>query len=241
MASVIGPNITVFAVPATRPSIACGVYVCTAVTAATSVHGRPTPITTEAATVPGHHGRQRPRQPAANRTAPVTPTAISPWRRTSRPTTSPASSDPPPCALASTPRKVDGSARPVTTTSYSAAVVKPDIAMDAAASATGTRTARRASSAASPSRTPAAGAVGRAGSARVRRSAPYRAATSTGTTAASTATTCPPRHAYRPAPASGATSFMPSCALDRQPLTSASRAGGSAAGSSAVSPASTST
>lgn len=48
----------------------------------------------------------------------------------------------------------------------------------------------------------------------------------------------PPAQANRPAPASGATSFMLSCALIRQPLSLPSSACGTVAGSSADSAAS---
>ena len=60
-------------------------------------------------------------------------------------------------------------------------------------------------------------------------------------TALSVATAPPPNRANSAAPTSGANSFIPSWALDRQPLTCPSAAIGMAAGSSADSPASSST
>src|SRR5690349_18528156 len=69
------------------------------------------------------------------------------------------------------------------------------------------------------------------------RRAVTRAATRTGVAAARVATAWPPDQAYRAAPASGATSLVPSWALDRQPLTTARTPGGRTDGRSAVSPA----
>ena len=55
------------------------------------------------------------------------------------------------------------------------------------------------------------------------RSSVQTPAASTKVTESSSATPGPPQAAYRPAPASGATSFMPSVAVMRSPLKSPSR------------------
>jgi hypothetical protein len=133
IAAAIGVNSRVLAVAATRPSTAAGVPDCTAVTAATRVQGRPTPMTTAAATVPGHQGRQRSTDPAANSSAPVAPTAGSPYRVSSLPVSSPPRMDPAPCADEITPRNAAGLPRSTVTTVYRAAVVKPDMAIVTAA------------------------------------------------------------------------------------------------------------
>jgi hypothetical protein len=124
-----------------------------------------------------------------------------------------------------------------------AAVWKPEVAIETAATATVTRRVRRVRSTASPARRPRSGATATTtpAPAVLRWRPAYRAAEASSVVALSTATAAPPRQAYRPVPASGATSFIPSCALVRQPLTTASRPAGTAAGSSADSPASLST
>ncbi|GIJ79575.1 hypothetical protein Xph01_40070 [Micromonospora phaseoli] len=167
--TTIGPNMIVLAVAATRPSSASGLCVCTAVTAATSAHGSPTPATTDAATTPGHQGRHRMRQLAANSTVPATPTAVGGYRASSRPTISPPTREPAPWALSRTPRTVAGRPSTSVTTAYPAAVVKPDMPMVTAASPTGTRIDAAPDRTANPARTPRGRCA--AGGLRVSRSA----------------------------------------------------------------------
>ncbi|CAM5226495.1 hypothetical protein SFIMM107S_05115 [Streptomyces griseus] len=239
----MGAVISEPAVAAVRPSTASGVSRCTAVIAAISTHGSPHPIAALAARATASGDTVRAPTPSANSAIPPAANTRSGSRRSNGPTSSPTATEPAPCTAYSTPAYAGP--RPSTSSTYAkvTAPFTPASSIVAAPAATSGRSTaeariRRSPTASSPRRAPA-GAGSRSGL-RTGRRAKTRAARAQ-VAASSRATAGPPNRVYRPAPASGATSFMPSLAVIRSPLKSASSEAGTVRATSAASAASRST
>lgn len=226
---------------AVRPSTASGVSRCTAVTAATSTHGSPNPIAALAARATASCGTARAPTASPNSAIPPAANTRSGSRRSSGPASSPTATEPVPCTAYST--LAYAGARPSTSSTYAYVIAPftPATSIVAAPAATSGRSTGeapilRSPAVSSPRRAPAGGRGGsRTGSRAKSRAASAHVA------ASSSATAGPPNRAYSPAPARGATSFMPSFAVIRSPLNSASSGPSTARATSADSAASRST
>jgi hypothetical protein len=128
-----GAKTTVLMAAATRPSRCSATMRWVAVTAATIVHGRPTPTTKLPAETEGSHAVVCRALPRPNSIAPAPQTATSPRRVSSRPATRPPAIDPAPCKAASTPTNAGGRCTASTTTAYNAGVATADNVAAAAA------------------------------------------------------------------------------------------------------------
>lgn len=237
-AIALGAAISELAAAAVRPSTASGVSRCTAVIAAISTHGRPAPMAVLAASATRSPPSARAPTATANTAVPAAANVRSGIRRNRGPASRPTATEPAPWKAYNTPAYAGGRPRASSTTAYTAAPLSPASSIvSAPAYTSGRRTGEPRSS-----RIPAAVPPGRAASrplagSRTRRRAKSRAARANVT--ASSATTAPaPYRVNRPAPARGASSFMPSFAVVRSPLKSPSSRASSACATRAASAAS---
>lgn len=162
-ATALGDIITVSALAAVRPSSASGVSRCTAVSAAISTHGRPTPISAQAVSATASDGTARRPTATPNTAIPAAGNTRPGSRRISGPASSPTATDPMPCATDSTPAYAGEWPRTPPTTAYSVAPLSPAHSIVAEAARTRGRSTGDPHSCRSPAvRPPGAAGPGRA-------------------------------------------------------------------------------